>query len=166
MAEQDQSNTQAEQNQAGQPKFMLQRIYMKDSSFESPSAPLVFAKEWKPKMSVDLNTQSKKIADNNYEVELSVTVTAKIDDDQTAFLVEVVQGGLFYVQGIEGEGLSQALGIACPNMLFPYLREAVDSMVVKGGFPALALQPVNFETLYRQAKKEHAEKQAAASTTH
>jgi preprotein translocase subunit SecB len=150
-----------------QAKFALQRIYTKDVSFESPAGPIIFTKAWKPKIQVDLNTRSKAIAENNYEVILTVTVTAKLEDDETAFLVEIHQAGLFIAEGIEGDQLRQLLGIACPNMLFPYLREAVDALVVKGGFPALALQPVNFEALYRQAEEAAAAKAAeAASKTH
>ncbi|AKH68518.1 protein translocase subunit secB [Spongiibacter sp. IMCC21906] len=148
-----------------QAKFALKRIYIKDLSFESPAAPLVFTKPWQPKMHVDLNTRSEKIGDSDYEVVLSVTVTAKLEEE-TAFLIEVHQGGLFLAEGVEGEQLRQILGIACPNMLFPYVREAVDSAVVKGGFPALALQPVNFEALYRQAQQDAAKQQSAESTTH
>lgn len=147
-----------------QPQFALQRIYLKDASFESPASPVVFTKTWKPEMKVDLNTRSGRIAENNYEVTLTVTVTAKIEGEETAFLVEVQQGGLFMINGIEGDQLKQLLGIACPNMLFPYLREAVDSLVLKGGFPALALQPVNFEALYRQSQQASAESDTA--TTH
>ena len=151
---------------AAQPKFALQRIYVKDASFESPSAPVIFTKAWKPKIQVDLNTRSNPVAENNFEVILTVTITAKLEDDETAFLVEIHQGGLFLAEGIEGEQLRQLLGIACPNMLFPYLREAVDALVVKGGFPALALQPVNFEALYRQAQQQAEQKAAAEPTTH
>ncbi|MAY38634.1 MULTISPECIES: protein-export chaperone SecB [Spongiibacter] len=164
MAEQD--NAQAQQTA---PKFALQRLYVKDSSFESPSSPAVFSKVWKPKMHVDLNTRSQPAAENVYEVTLTVTVTAKLEEDETAFLVEVQQAGLFIAEGIEGEALTQLLGIACPNMLFPYVREAVDALAVKGGFPALALQPVNFEALYRQAKQQAEQKAAEAgdsATTH
>lgn len=161
MAEQE--NAQAQDNT---PKFALQRIYVKDASFESPSSPVVFTKAWKPKMHVDLNTRSQPVGENSYEVTLTVTVTAKLDEDETAFLVEVQQAGLFVAEGIEGEALRQLLGIACPNMLFPYVRESVDALAVKGGFPALALQPVNFEALYRQAKAQADEKAAAAETTH
>ncbi len=150
-----------------QAKFALQRIYTKDVSFESPASPVIFTKAWKPKIQVDLNTRSKAVADNTYEVILTVTITAKLEDDETAFLVEIHQAGLFVAEGIEGEQLRQLLGIACPNMLFPYLREAVDALVVKGGFPALALQPVNFEVLYRQAEEAQAARKAeASSTTH
>ncbi|MBD2859973.1 protein-export chaperone SecB [Spongiibacter sp. KMU-158] len=165
MAEQ---NSDQEQGAAAQEKpaatFALQRIYIKDASFESPASPVVFTKAWKPKIQVDLNTRSQPVAEKNFEVTLTVTITAKLEDqEETAFLVEIQQGGLFLIDGVEGEQLRQLLGIACPNMLFPYIREAVDALVVKGGFPALALQPVNFEGLYRQAQQEAA-KQAAATT--
>lgn len=153
----------AEQNPA-QAKFALKRIYIKDASFEAPGSPVTFTKPWQPKMHVDLNTRSRLVTEGNYEVVLSVTVTAKLDDD-TAYLVEVHQAGLFLAEGVEGEQLRQILGIACPNMLFPYIREAIDSAVVKGGFPALALQPVNFEALYRQAEAEAAKNQSEENAT-
>ena len=149
-----------------QAKFALLRIYTKDVSFESPASPVIFTKAWKPKIQVDLNTRSKAVAENTFEVILTVTITAKLEDDETAFLVEIHQAGLFVAEGIEGEQLRQLLGIACPNMLFPYLREAVDALVVKGGFPALALQPVNFEALYRQAEEAAAKKAETSVTTH
>jgi preprotein translocase subunit SecB len=151
-----------------QQKFALQRIYVKDVSFESPASPMIFTKAWKPKIQVDLNTRSGAVADNSYEVILTVTITAKLENDETAFLVEIHQAGLFLAEGIEGDQLRQLLGIAAPNMLFPYLREAVDGLVVKGGFPALSLQPVNFEALYRQAEEQAAARKAdePAATTH
>lgn len=162
----DTENIMAEQATQAQAKFALKRIYIKDASFESPASPAVFSQAWKPKMHVDLNTRSEPVADNNYEVTLTVTVTAKLEEE-TAFLIEVHQAGLFHAEGVEGEQLRQILGIACPNMLFPYLREAVDSAALKGGFPALALQPVNFEALYRQAQQEAAKQQPTdSSTTH
>ncbi|GAB3368945.1 protein-export chaperone SecB [Spongiibacter taiwanensis] len=153
----------AEQNQA-QAKFALKRIYTKDASFEAPNSPVTFTKAWQPKMHVDLNTRSRQVSEGNFEVVLTVTVTAKLEEE-TAYLVEVHQAGLFLAEGVEGEQMRQILGIACPNMLFPYVREAIDSAVVKGGFPAVALQPVNFEALYRQAEAEAANKQSEESTT-
>lgn len=134
-----------------QQQFAMQRIYNKDVSFESPATPDVFRKQWQPKINVDLNTKSNAIdEEGNYEVVLTITLTAKIDEE-TAFLVEVQQAGIFYITGFEGENLRRLLGTAAPNVLFPYARENIDSLVVKGGFPAIMLSPVNFDALYQQA---------------
>ena len=139
------------QDQADQQQFVTQRIYTKDISFESPSTPEVFRQEWKPAVNVDLNTKSNRIDDEgNHEVSLTVTITAKIEEE-TAFLVEVQQAGIFFVVGIEGDSLRQVLASVAPTILFPYAREAIDSLVVKGGFPPLMLAPVNFDALFRQA---------------
>jgi preprotein translocase subunit SecB len=150
----------AENEQAAQ-QFLVQRLYVKDMSFETPLGAEVFTKQWQPKINVDLNTKNSKLNDDTFEVILTVTLTAKIEED-TAFLIEVQQAGIFLVKGLEDETLRRALGIMAPNLLFPYLREAVDNVVVKGGFPAIGLQPVNFEALYMQAMKQAQEKTEAA----
>ena len=150
MAE-EQAATQQEQ---AQQQFAMQRIYSKDLSFESPSTPGIFKKQWQPKVNVDLNTKSDKIDDQgNFEVVLTVTITAKVEEE-TAFLVEVQQAGIFFISGFDGEDLRRILGTAAPNILFPYAREAIDSLVVRGGFPAVMLAPVNFEALYQQARQQ------------
>ncbi|KAA1190384.1 protein-export chaperone SecB [Pseudohalioglobus sediminis] len=134
-----------------QQQFAMQRIYTKDISFESPATPNIFKKQWQPAVNVDLNTKSDKIDDSgNYEVVLSITITAKVEDE-TAFLVEVQQAGIFLITGIEGDDLRRVLGTAAPNILFPYARESIDTLCVKGGFPAIMLAPVNFDALYQQA---------------
>jgi len=144
-----------------QQQFAMQRIYNKDISFESPSTPDIFRKQWQPKVNVDLNTKSDKVDEQgNYEVVLTITITAKVDDD-TAFLVEVQQAGIFMITGFEGEDLRRILGTAAPNILFPYARENIDSLCVKGGFPPVMLAPVNFDALYQQALSQ-AEQQKAA----
>ena len=134
-----------------QQQFAMQRIYTKDVSFESPATPDVFKQQWQPAVNVDLNTKSDKVDDSgNFEVVLSVTITAKIDEE-TAFLVEVQQAGIFLISGIEGDDLRRVLGTAAPNILFPYARETIDTLCVKGGFPPVMLAPVNFDALYQQA---------------
>ena len=150
MADEEQ---QAAAGAAEQPQqqFAMQRIYTKDVSFESPSTPEVFKKQWQPKVNVDLNTKSDKIDDQgNFEVVLTITITAKIEEE-TAFLVEIQQAGIFFIAGFEGEDLRRILGTAAPNILFPYAREAIDAVCVKGGFPPVMLAPVNFDALYQQA---------------
>ena len=138
-----------------QGQVRLERIYLKDSSFESPSAPEVFTEAWQPEVSVDINTRSNAVDDTRVEVVLTVTVRAKRASGKTGFIVEVQQAGLFVITGLDVPTKQQALGTVCPATLFPYLREAVDNLVVKGGFPALQLAPVNFEALFAQAVAEH-----------
>ena len=151
-------NQQAAGNQT-QPQFALQRIYVKDLSFESPNAPLVFPEQWKPQVNLDLNTAHTKISDNQYEVVLSLTVTAKLGDT-VAYIVEVQQAGVFLVHGIEGPQLGQMLGAYCPTILFPYARETIDNVVNKGSYPALMLAPVNFDAIYAQALKRKQQEEA------
>lgn len=148
-----------------QQKFALQRIYVKDISLESPSSPLVFTKSWKPNFKVDLNTRSSHVVEHSHEVVLTITLTAELEGEQV-LLLEVQQAGLFAIEGIEGDTLKQVLGIACPNLLFPYAREAIDSLALKGGFPAVALQPVNFEALFREAQKQAAASQSQSAQKH
>ncbi len=144
-----------------QQQFAMQRIYTKDISFESPSAPGIFRKQWQPKVNLDLNTQSDRIdEEGSYEVVLTLTITAKVEEE-TAFLVEVQQAGIFTITGFEGENLRRVLGTAAPNVLFPYARETIDSLCVKGGFPPMMLAPVNFDALYMRALQEAAARQQA-----
>ena len=150
MAENPQAAAGSEE--ANQPQFALQRIYVKDLSFESPNSPVVFQDKWKPQVNLDLNTSHTKVSDNQYEVVLSLTVTSKIDE-KVAFIVEIQQAGVFLLKGIEGAQLGQMLGAYCPTILFPYAREAIDGVVSKGSFPALMLAPVNFDAIYAQAVK-------------
>lgn len=138
-----------------QPQFALQRVYLKDVSFEAPNSPQVFTKEWKPEVKLDLNTGAQKLDDSHYEVSVKVTITAT-NDDQTAFLVEIVQAGLFVLANIPEEQVRPMLGALCPNILFPYLRENVDSLVIKGGFPALVLAHINFDALFQQRLAQEA----------
>ncbi|MCK2148727.1 MULTISPECIES: protein-export chaperone SecB [Marinobacter] len=158
MAENEQAAAGSE-NQ-NQPQFALQRIYVKDLSFESPNSPLVFQEQWKPEVNLDLNTSHSKVSDNQYEVVLSMTVTSKVGE-KVAYIVEIQQAGVFMVQGIDGAQLGQMLGAYCPTILFPYAREAIDGVVNKGSFPALMLAPVNFDAIYAQALKRKQEEGAS-----
>lgn len=143
------SEEQAAQEQA-QPQFAIQRVYLKDASFEMPLGAEVFQKQWKPGINQDLNTKINKLNDETYEVVLALTISAKLEED-VAFLVEVQQGGIFTVKGMEGQQLAGVLNTTCPNILFPYARETIDNLVTKGTFPALHLPPINFEALFAQA---------------
>ena len=140
---------------AGEPQFGIQRIYVKDLSLESPSAPEIFLKEWAPDVNLDLDNASTKLDDETYEVVLTVTVTAK-SDEKTAFVVEVKQAGIFGMQGFDEQQLAHALGAFCPNVLYPYAREAVTDAVIRAGFPQLYLAPVNFDALFEQHRQQSA----------
>jgi len=148
--------TEAQSN--AQPQFAMQRIYVKDISFESPRSPEVFQEKWAPQVKLDLNTGNKKLQDDVYEVVLSLTLTVTCEE-QTAFLIEVQQAGIFTIAGMQPEALEKALGAFCPNLLFPYARETVDSLANRGSFPALYLSPINFDALFAEAVKRRTEAQ-------
>lgn len=140
-------------SEAQAPEFAIQRIYVKDSSFEAPESPKIFREQWEPKVNIDLQTSSSKIEDEIYEVILGVTVTVKIKE-KTAFLVETHQAGIFSIGDFPDDQRGQLLGSFCPNILFPYAREAITSMVTRGGFPQLYLAPINFDAVYQQQLKQ------------
>lgn len=130
-------------------QFSLQRIYVKDLSFEAPKSPEIFREEWDPSIELDLNTRQRGLEGDFHEVVLSLTVTVKTGEE-VAFIAEVQQAGIFLIQGLDVASKGHALGAFCPNILFPYARETLDSLVVRGSFPALMLAPVNFDALYAQ----------------
>jgi len=153
----------ADEQQQPQREFALQRIYIKDISFETPNSPDIFRSEWKPDVNLNLGTQAKKLADDVYEVVLTVTVTTKLGD-KTAYLAEVKQGGIFGLRGFPESEMAHLLGAYCPNTLFPYAREAVSDLVSKGSFPQLLLSPVNFDVLFAQHQAQLAEQAKAGGT--
>lgn len=130
-------------------QFAIQRIYTKDISFETPNSPQIFTGEWQPSINVQLNTNANNLGNDHYELALTVTVTAT-QGENTAFLAEVQQAGIFLISGLPEEEMAPMMGIYCPNILFPYAREAVTDLVARGSFPQLVLAPVNFEALYAQ----------------
>ena len=144
-------------------RFALQRIYVKDVSFESPKAPLVFREAWKPKVHVDMNTSHNALGDGNHEVVLSVTVTASDEAGAAVYVAEVQQAGVFLIDGLDGAGLAKTLGSFCPGLLFPYARELLDSVVVRGCFPPLMLAPINFEAIYEQVVAQQRAQAGAAA---
>lgn len=156
-------NGAASGGEKGQVQFRIERLFLKDSSFESPNSPEVFIKQWRPEIKVDINTRANSLGEDLQEVILTATITATLEDEMVGFIVEVQQAGIFLIQGAEPAQLSQIIGIACPNTLFPYLRESIDNLVVKGGFPALQLAQVNFEALYVQAMQEREQREQAGS---
>jgi len=148
-------------------QFSIQKIFIKDVSFESPNAPAVFTEgEWKPEVNVQINTEAKTISEGLHEVTLTVTVTAK-QLEKTAFLVEIKQSGIFQMVGFEQEQMGGMLGAYCPETLFPYAREAISDLVTKGGFPQMLLSPVNFNALYMQhQQQQQAQQESSAETAH
>ena len=143
------------------PHFAIVRIYLKDVSFETPNSPEVFRQEFKPDVNLQLNTAVNKLEADMFEVVLHVTVTSK-QGDKTGFLVEVQQAGIFELKGYDEAQKGSVLGAYCPNTLYPFAREAISDLVVKGGFPQLLLSPINFDALYAQ-KMNQAQAQSAAS---
>jgi preprotein translocase subunit SecB len=127
----------------------LQSLYLKDCSYEAPNTPEVFDNTTPPAMDLDISVESKNLGNDHFEVTVSATVTAKFGD-KTGFLVEVQQAGAFAITGFDNNEIGPVLGIYCPNIIFPYAREAISSLVNKGGFPQLLLEPVNFEAMYAQ----------------
>ncbi len=132
--------------------FSIARIYTKDLSLESPRAPQIFEKQWNPKLGLEVDVLNEKLNDTLYEVILKLGVTVKTDDD-VAFLVEIQQAGVFVLQGFDEQTIEHILGSMCPNILFPYARETIDSLAVKATFPAPMLAPINFDAFMEQRKK-------------
>lgn len=149
--------------EANQPVFNIEKIYVKDLSLEIPHAPNVFLDRQTPQIDIQLNTHTDSIEKDVYEVLISNTVTAKIGD-KVMFLIEAKQAGIFRLSNLPKEDIEPVLAVMCPNILFPYLRELVSSTAVRAGFAPVMLNPVNFDVLYQQHKQEQA--QAAAATTH
>ncbi|WP_455209536.1 protein-export chaperone SecB [Kaarinaea lacus] len=142
------SNQNAADN-AEQQQFALQKIYVKDVSFETPNTPEVFTLDWKPDVNVELDTKGKQIAPDVHEVVLGITVTVKMGD-KVAYLVEIHQAGIFTIKGFADTERGAMLGSYCPNVLFPFAREVISDLVTKGGFPQLLLAPVNFDAIYHE----------------
>lgn len=148
----EENNQQAAEAAEGAqgPVFAIQRIYLKDISFETPMGPEAFTKVFKPNIQQDLNIQANQIEDGLFEVVLFLTITASIEN-RAVFLVEVKQAGLFGIANIDGPAITQLINTACPQILFPYAREAVDSILGRGSFPPLMLAPINFDAVFVQA---------------
>lgn len=151
---------QANQEQSNEAQFMIQRIYVKDLSYEAPNTPAVFQQEWEPELSLDLNTSHTLLEEGVYEVVLAMTATVS-NKKNVAFLVEIKQAGIFTVKGAMNDQLDHLLGSFCPNILFPYAREAITSQVIHGSFPQLVLAPINFDALFMQQLEQ---KNAAKAT--
>ncbi len=147
----------------------ITKIYVKDFSFESPKSPEIFrtTKDWQPQTDLNLRSAHKPVEgeEDVHEVVLTITVDAK-DGDNTLFLVEIQQAGIFYINGYGEEEFKAILGSFCPNVLFPYAREAIAGIVSRGGFPDFVLQPINFDALYMQSRQQQAEQEAESAEKH
>lgn len=169
MTEQNQTPAAEEQ----QAVLQIQRIYVKDISFEAPNLPHIFQQEWKPKLGFDLSTESVQIGDDLYEVTLNISVETTMEDSgDLAFICEVKQSGVFTISGLEEVQMAHCLTSQCPSMLFPYARELIASLVNRGTFPALNLSPVNFDALFieymnqQQAAAENASQENESEVKH
>lgn len=158
MAEENTSN-QAER------QFSIQKIYVKDISFETPNSPQVFTQTWEPQVEFNLASSAQQIQDGVYEVGLTITLTVKLGQ-KTAYLVEITQAGIFNASGFQNEEMGHLLGSYCPNLLFPYAREVVSDLVAKGGFPPMLLAPVNFDALYAQHLQQMQQGGGQSVTSH
>jgi preprotein translocase subunit SecB len=139
----------AEEQNAVEKQFSIQKIYTKDMSFETPNSPVIFTEKWEPAVDFNLGSHVESLENSLYEIALTVTITVK-SGDKVAYLVEVNQAGIFALSGFSDQEMGPMVGSFCPNILFPYAREAVSDLVTKGGFPQLLLAPVNFDALYAQ----------------
>ena len=136
-----------------QQEFSIQRIYVKDLSFEAPDSPVIFKVDWQPQVDLNIDTEHQHLEDDLYDVTIKITATTKLGD-KTAFLAEVHQAGIFMLKSFADEQKEELLGSFCPNVLFPYAREAISDLVNRGGFPPLYLAPINFDAIYQQRKAQ------------
>ena len=136
-----------------QPVFNIEKLYVKDLSVEVPNAPAIFLEREAPQTDVNMSSESQALGDDMYHCSIRVTVTAKMGD-KVLFLVECTQGGIFRIQNVPQDQMQMVLGIGCPNIVFPYLRETVSDVVIRAGFPPLLLNPVNFEALFMQQQAQ------------
>ena len=147
-------------------RLSIGKIYLKDFSFESPQAPGIFSdSDWQPKTDLNLRSNHTPAGGDHHEIVLTITVEAKVND-KTIFLVELQQAGLFEIVGYKGNEMGAIVGSFCPNMLFPYARESIASLIQKAGFPEFILQPINFDALYMQSQQQQAEAQASEAEKH
>ncbi len=144
-----------EVNEQTGPRFGIQRIYLKDLSYEAPGTPQIFTHQVTPQIGMQIEAKAAPLQDDSYEVILAVTITAK-HNDKTAFLVEVQQAGIFAIRGYDEQQLGALLNSYCPNILFPFVREVVSDLTTKGGFPPLLLAPINFDAVYAQRQQKAA----------
>ncbi len=158
-------NATTQQNTA--PIFNIEKLYVKDLSLEIPNAPAVFLMRENPQIDLQLQTKAGQLEEGVFDVEVMVTVTAKLPEkDQVMFLIEAKQAGIFQVRNMPQEEMEGILAVMCPNILYPYLREVVSDLAVRGGFAPVLLNPINFDVLYQQQKQQAQAQAEAAATKH
>jgi preprotein translocase subunit SecB len=143
------------------PQFSVEKIYVKDVSFEAPNTPQAFNEQEQPQLQMNLNQRVQRLNENAYEVVLGITLTCKIGEDKTIYVVEVQQAGVFGLSGFEEQALDAMLGTHCPTVLYPYARQTIGDLISAGGFPPFLLQPINFEALYAEGLRQRASQQQA-----
>ena len=146
--------------EANGPQFSVEKIYVKDVSFEVPNAPQVFSEPAQPQLQMNLNQRVQRVGEGVFEVVLGVTLTCTAAE-KTAYLAEVQQAGIFGLAGFDEATLDGMLGTHCPNILYPYIRQTISDLIQAGGFPPFLLQPINFEALYAEGLRQRAAQQAA-----
>lgn len=153
---------QQQPGQDGQPFFNIQRVYLKDMSLEQPNSPAIFLEQDMPSVEVEVDVKAERLAETVFEIVVSGTVTAKVKD-KVAFLIEAKQAGIFDIRNIPDEQLDPLVGIACPTILFPYLRSNIADAITRAGFPPIHLAEINFQALYEQRLAQLQQQQAAAA---
>ena len=143
--------------QPNAPQFTVEKIYVKDVSFESPKSPQSFNEQGQPQLQMNLNQRVQRLGEGTFEVVLGVTLTCALADDKTIYVVEVQQAGVFGLQGFQDNALDAMLGTHCPNVLYPYARQVIGDLIQAGGFPPFLLQPINFEALYAEGLRQRAQ---------
>jgi preprotein translocase subunit SecB len=164
MTTQQQSLNETVNPQQSGSEFAIQRLYLKDVSYEAPNTPKTFREDWQPAVTLDISTHANELEPGLHEVVLAITATSK-NGEQTAFLAEVKQAGIFTMRGFTHEQMHHLLGSYCPNILFPYIREAISDLVNRGGFPPLYLAPINFDALYQQHLQQQTQTKESDSAT-
>jgi preprotein translocase subunit SecB len=162
MADETAPVTGAENGAPAGAQFTVEKIYVKDVSFEAPNAPQVFSEQGQPQLNMNLNQKVGRLDGDLFEVVLGVTLTCTLND-RTVYLAEVAQAGIFGLAGFDDRTLDMMLGTYCPNVLFPYVRQAISDLITNGGFPPFYMQPINFEALYAEGLRRRAESQAGGS---
>ncbi len=148
----------ADGNAQSQAQFTVEKIYVKDVSFEAPNAPAVFNEQGQPQLNMNLNQKVGRLEGDLFEVILGVTLTCTLND-KTVYLAEVEQAGIFGLAGFDDRTLDMMLGTYCPNVLFPYVRQSISDLITNGGFPPFYMQPINFEALYAEGLRRRADGQ-------
>ena len=151
-------NGAADAAEATGPAFTVEKIYVKDVSFEVPGAPAIFNEQAQPQLQMNLNQNVQRLNDNAFEVVLGVTLTCTIGD-KTAYLAEVQQAGVFGLAGFDDASLDAMLGTQCPHVLYPYARQVISELIQAGGFPPFLMQPINFDALYAEGQRQRAQQQ-------